>query len=271
MSRLAWHWERDSLARTGCAAYYRGMPHPVFVHWLPTLFSPEELRGGVAVVIDLLRASTTMAQALAAGAKAVIPCGEVSEAQARALSLPAGSFLLGGERGGVKIPGFDLGNSPLEYIPARVADRTILFTTTNGTRAIQRCLEAEQILIGCFANLDAVAKVVGKSGLPVHLVCAGTDGKLSAEDVLCAGALVADLQMLRGRKILADNDANRMAFEFYLSRSNDEALLQAMRESAGGRNLIELGYDADIVWAAKRNRFQIVPQFDRQTGWIHAR
>lgn len=255
----------------GCAAYHRGMAQPVFVHWLPALFSPEDLRGGVAVVIDLLRASTTIAQTLFAGANAVIPCGEVAEAQEQAANLPEGSFLLGGERGGVQIPGFDLGNSPLEYTPDRVTNRTIVFTTTNGTRALKRCKEADQILIGCFANLDAVARTVGKTGLPVHLVCAGTDGKLSAEDVLCAGALVADLQMLRGRKILADNDANRLAFELYLSRSSDEALLQAMRESAGGRNLVELGYDADIAWAAKRNRFQIVPQFDRETGRIDIR
>jgi 2-phosphosulfolactate phosphatase len=235
------------------------------------LFSPEDLRGGIAVVIDLLRASTTIAQALHAGANAVIPCREVAEAREQAANLKAGSYLLGGERGGVKIEGFDLGNSPLEYTPDRVAGRSIVFTTTNGTRALKRCQEADQILIGCFANLDAVAKAVGKSGLPVHLVCAGTDGKLSAEDVLCAGALAADLQVLRGRKILSGNDANRMAFELYLSRSNDDALLQALRESAGGRNLVELGYDADIAWAAKRNRFQVVPQFLRETGRIEVR
>ncbi len=177
----------DSLARMRHATYYRGMPQSVFVHWLPTLFVPEDLRGGVAVVIDVLRASTTMSQALFAEANAVIPCGEVAEAQERAANLPGGSFLLGGERGGVKIPGFDLGNSPAEYTPERVAGRTIVFSTTNGTRALKRCEQADQILIGCFANLDAVAKAVGKTGLPAHLVCAGTDGVLSAEDVLCAG------------------------------------------------------------------------------------
>jgi 2-phosphosulfolactate phosphatase len=248
------------------------MVQNVFVHWLPTMFAPEDLRGGVAVVIDVLRASTTMAQALFAGANAVIPCGEVSEAQERAANLPSGSYLLGGERGGVLIPGFDLGNSPEEYTPERVADRTIVFSTTNGTRALKQCREAEQILVGCFANLDAVAKAVGKTGLPAHLVCAGTDGKLSAEDVLCAGALVADLQMLRGRKILSDNDANRMAFELYLSHAHpDAAFLEALRQSAGGRNLIELGYDSDIEWAAKRNRFNIVPTFDFETGRIEIR
>ncbi len=245
------------------------MTQSVFVHWLPTMFSPEDLRGGVAVVIDVLRASTTISQALAAGADAVVPFGHVSEARERALSLPAGSFLMGGERGGVKIEGFDLGNSPAEYTAETVAGRTILFTTTNGTNALGQCHHAERIVIGSFANLDAVAKEVGKTFRPVHLVCAGTDGRVSAEDVLCAGGLISDLQMLRGRRILTENDANRLAFESYAVHSQSEpAFLEALRESAGGRNLLALGYEADIRWAAKRNRFHIVPEYHRETGRI---
>jgi 2-phosphosulfolactate phosphatase len=245
------------------------MSRSVFVHWLPTMFSPEDLRGGFAVVIDVLRASTTLAQALSAGAEAVFPCGEVAEAQAIAANLPAGSFLLGGERSGVRIAGFDLGNSPLEYAPEIVQHKTIVFTTTNGTKALNRCRLAERIVIGCFANLAAVAQAVGGAKLPVHLVCAGTEGEMSAEDVLCAGALVSELQMLWGRKILTENDANRLAFELYFPRSRDESLLlAALRESRGGRNLLALGYDADIEWAAKRNRFNVVPAYHLDTGRI---
>ena len=233
------------------------------------MFSPEDLRGGVAVVIDVLRASTTIVQALAAGAEAVIPCGEVAEAQAITANLSAGSYLLGGERGGVRIEGFDLGNSPLEYTPEKVAGRTIVFTTTNGTRALKRCLSAEQIVIGSFANLEAVAKAVDQTGRPIHLVCAGTDGELSAEDVLCAGALVAGLEKFRGREILSENDACRLAYELYVSHSHDETLLRdALRESAGGRNLTALGYQADIEWAARRNRHPIVPEYNPATGRI---
>ncbi len=233
------------------------------------MFSPTDLRGGIAVVIDVLRASTTITQALFAGAEAVIPCGEVAEAENQTANLPAGSFLLGGERGGVKIDGFDLGNSPREYTPEQLQGRTVVFTTTNGTKALNRCREAERIVIGSFANLDAVAKAVSKTGLPVHLVCAGTDGEMSAEDVLCAGALVADFQILRGRKILSENDANRMAFELYAPRAREESLLaEALRESTGGRNLIALGYEADIEWAANRNRFEVVPEYHRETGRI---
>ena len=233
------------------------------------MFSPEDLRGGVAVVIDVLRASTTIAQALAAGADAVIPCGEITEAKHWAANLPPGSYLLGGERGGVKIEDFDLGNSPLEYTPENVSGRTILFTTTNGTKALKQCEHAEQIVIGSFANLDAVAKKVGKAFRPVHLVCAGTEGAVSAEDVLCAGGLISDLQILRGRKILTQNDANRLAFELYAAHSQSEAaFLEALRESAGGRNLLALGYEADVKWAARRNRFHLVPEYNRETGRI---
>jgi 2-phosphosulfolactate phosphatase len=245
------------------------MPRSVAVHWLPSLFSPEDVWGGIAVVIDVLRASTTIAQALFAGANAVIPCGEVAEAKVIAANLPAGSYLLGGERKGVKIAGFNLGNSPSEYTPDVVQGKTIVFTTTNGTKALNRCQLAERVVIGCFANLDAVAHAIGNSGLPVHLVCAGTDGELSAEDVLCAGAMVSDLLMFKGRSIISQHDANRLAYELYNSREHNEAqLLEAMRESEGGRNLIALGYDADIEWAARRNRFNIVPEYNPATGRI---
>lgn len=241
----------------------------VSVHWLPILFSPEELRGGVAVVIDVLRASTTIAQALSAGAKAVVPCGEVSEAQTQAANLPQGSSLLGGERGGVKIAGFDLGNSPLDYTPERVSGRTVFFTTTNGTNALLRCKLAEQIVIGSFANLEAVAKHVSQTGLPVHLVCAGTNGKMSAEDILCAGAFVSAMKKNLEPSNFMENDATRMAFALYASHSQSETtLFHALCESTGGRNLMALGYRADIEWAANCNRFQSVPKYNLDTGRI---
>ena len=111
--------------------------HPLIsVHLTPALVPPERLRGGVAVVIDVLRATTTIIHALAAGCDAVRPRGTIPEARALAEQLPAGKGLLGGERDGVPVPGFDLGNSPGEYTPARCKGTTLVLTTTNGT---QRC------------------------------------------------------------------------------------------------------------------------------------
>ena len=109
-------------------------------HFLPDLVTPEELAGGTVVVIDVLRASTVICHALAAGARAVIPMLEVARSPAdRRRAWPAGQAMLGGEREGLPIAGFDLGNSPAEYRPDTVGGRTIVFTTTNGTRAMNRC------------------------------------------------------------------------------------------------------------------------------------
>src|SRR5262245_18019417 len=107
----------------------------VRVHFLPSHVEPAELAGTTCAVLDVLRATTTMAQALASGAREVIPCLTVEDAQAQAAKLPAGQVVLGGERGGLRIAGFQLGNSPAEYTPATVASKSVVMTTTNGTKA----------------------------------------------------------------------------------------------------------------------------------------
>jgi 2-phosphosulfolactate phosphatase len=241
------------------------------VHLLPALFEPAELRGGVGLVIDLLRASTTIVQALASGAEAVIACEEVDEARRTAADL-AGSepVLLGGERGGVRIDGFDLGNSPLEYTRERVGGRTIVFTTTNGTRAIRRCAEADVIRIGAFTNHRAVLKWLSLEHRPVHLVCAGTNGRITAEDCLCAGAFA--WQLIEFEELYEPgNDEAQIAIDAYHANAGaDLNLLEALRHSRGGRNLVALGYGADIEHAARCDLFDIVPEYDPQSGRIVA-
>jgi len=127
------------------------------VYLLPALVEPADLAGKAVAVIDVLRATTTIIQALAAGAAEVIPCLEVEEARRIAVPL-GGRAVTGGERGGKQIPGFDLGNSPAEFTPERVAGKTVVFTTTNGTRAMQRCKEARRVLVAAFTNLSAVCR-----------------------------------------------------------------------------------------------------------------
>src|SRR2546423_12050253 len=124
----------------------------VRVHLLPDLVPPGSLREGVAVVIDVLRATTTMIYALAAGCVCVRPCAEVEEARELAGQMRAGRVVLGGERGGVPLPGFDLGNSPREYTSKLCRGRTVVLTTTNGTRALLRAAEADRTLVGAFVN-----------------------------------------------------------------------------------------------------------------------
>ena len=160
----------------------------VFVHLLPGLIPPGALEGGMAVMIDVLRASTMMVHGLVAGCREIIPCAEVDEARRLAAAFPAGQALLAGERHGVPIEGFDLGNSPGECTRAVCEGRTMVITTTNGTRALLACVDAEPVVLGSFVNFAATSQRLLHEARPIHLVCAGTEGQISYEDTLLAGA-----------------------------------------------------------------------------------
>lgn len=214
-----------------------------------------------AAVIDLLRASTTITRALDAGARRVIPCLHAAEARAHrdrliAAGSPAGSILLGGERAGILIPGFDLDNSPAAYTPDRLSDRTLIFTTTNGTRALLAARTASPCIVACLNNLAAAAARL-PADRHTHLVCAGTHGQISLDDVLCAGAL-AHILLDRGFTLPPD-DPPRIALALRCAARSPEALLAVLRDSRGGRNLIDLGLDADIADCARIDSTATVP------------
>src|SRR5439155_27017862 len=155
----------DARSAIGFAGSTR-MPHDrdVQVHLLPDLAPPGRLSRGLAVVIDVLRSTTTMIHALASGCIAVRPCLEVEEARQLAGQMRAGRVLLGGERGGLACPGFDLGNSPTEYTAKACCGTTVVLTTTNGTRACHRAAEAERVLIAGFVNYSAVCEQLRQDG-----------------------------------------------------------------------------------------------------------
>ena len=238
-------------------------------HFLPKLTTPDELAGSAVVVIDVLRATTVIAHALAAGAREVIPCQEVAEALTIAASLGQGEAVLGGEREGLKIPGFELGNSPDEFTPQTVGGRTLVFTTTNGTRATIACKRAKRVLTGAFVNAAAVAEVLSDEE-DVHLLCAGTRGEVTREDVLCAGLLVQRLTQGRFND-LELNDQLLIALDawqaFLTGADRNQLtaeLAMALRSTQGGRNLIRLGLDHDIDVAAGLDRFDFAPRLDLQ-------
>jgi len=244
------------------------MTRPLFVHFLPDLVSPEALTGGQAVVIDLLRASTTICHAFDAGVEIVIPFEDIEEARNASVNYPAGTALLGGERGGEIIPGFDLDNSPFSYTAETVTGKTILFTTTNGTRALKRATAAERVFVGAFANLNATVDVLLKTGGAIHLICAGTNGQITSEDILCAGAIAIGC-FSADDSIQPANDPAQIAACFYESHSqNQEVFLSALKNSLGGRNLQALGFEHDILQAAKWDLFNFVPEFHADTGQI---
>src|SRR5262245_17347636 len=178
------------------------------VHLVPDLATPERLAGGLAVVVDVLRATTTIVHALAAGCSCVRPCAEVDEARRLAGSLPAGKVLLGGERDGKPLPGFDLGNSPGEHTAARCRGRALVLTTTNGTRALLRAAGAQRVLLAAFVNYSAVCEQLRHELRPVHIVCAGSAGEVALEDTLLAGALV---ECLCDAQEVRLNDGARLA------------------------------------------------------------
>ena len=255
---------------------------PLNVYFLPTLMNTSNLAGGSAVIIDILRASSTIITALHNGATRVIPCGTPDEARLIREKLHAADVLLGGERGGVLIAGFDCGNSPTEYGPSRVADKTIGFTTTNGTQALLKSAAAETILIGAFVNRQAVVNRLRDDQRPVHLVCAGTDGMITGEDVLFAGAVVEALQQLEAEthsnvNRWELNDCARIAQGFWRQNVGDDAnsdsavklsakIESAMRLTHGGRNLCRLGYDNDISLCSVVDSINRVPTLNHASG-----
>jgi len=230
----------------------------VQVHLLPDLMPPGRLSGALALVIDVLRATTTMVHALAAGCTAIRPCLTVEEATELANQMPVGRVLLGGERHGKPLPGFDMGNSPCEYISEVCSGATLVMTTTNGTRALLRCADAERILIAAFVNYSAVCEQIRPDPRPLHIVCAGTDGAVTMEDVILAGAFV---EYLCEEMDVTLNDSARLAWDAF--ENHGRCLLGSLQLSQGGENLRQLGFDADIRAAAEVDRFAIVPEVRR--------
>lgn len=279
------------------------MPQTLSVHLLPALFEPQQLSGGVAVIIDILRASTTITTALFHQASCVIPCLTVDDALQHRDQAAAGSVLLGGERGGIRIPGFDLSNSPADYAPAVVQDRVIAFTTTNGTRALLRAAAAEQIVVGCFLNLSAIVGWLQSQSRPVHLICAGTDGQITGEDVLFAGAVVDQLTRASApappaptaiaptatppaaaaRSGWLPDDSARIACSYWTrqvpaamtastadqsiaSAAVRQQLEQALPQTQGGRNLLRLGYESDLPRCCRIDAAPVIPAYNPLTG-----
>jgi 2-phosphosulfolactate phosphatase len=211
------------------------------------------LAGATVVVLDVVRASTTIVTALAGGARAVVPVGSPEEARARARAWADGPVLVGGERGGSPPPGFDCGNSPAEYTPERVAGRTVIFTTTNGTRALLAVEGARRVSVGGFVNAAGVARWVAAAPDDVLLVCAGERGRFCLEDAVCAGLLVARLEPANG----ALTDSARAARALWARYAGD---LPAMLEDAAwAQALVAQGRGSDLPLCVALDVHEVVP------------
>jgi 2-phosphosulfolactate phosphatase len=216
-------------------------------------FTPaEELNAPVAIVVDVLRATSTITQALAHGYRRVLCCAEIEEA--RELARNEGG-LLAGERKTVRIDGFDFGNSPQELL-TRPPDDTLILTTTNGTRlllsAASRC---ERVYVGSLLNLEAVA-AAARGAEEVGVLCAGVLGELALDDAYCAGRIA---EALAGERTDSAEAAIRLAHTF----ATPEDGLGASKSAS---NLRGSGLDADIAYCARLSALDVVGQFTRMVG-----
>ena len=226
------------------------------VHFEPAAPLPD-LTESMVVVIDVLRATSSMVEALVNGAQGVYPVPSTEEAIKLASSLGREDTILCGETRGLMIEGFDLGNSPWEFSAERVAGKRLVMSTTNGTRAFFLVEDAERILACSFMNLSAVAAEVMETD-SIVVVCAGMQGLFSLDDAVCAGALVQRIRT--AAKVDVElNDAAMGAVEMALTFRINAHFLAS---TSAGQHLIEIGLRGDLEVCAEIDRHSVVPEMD---------
>jgi 2-phosphosulfolactate phosphatase len=215
---------------------------------------PAAVPGTTAVVIDVIRATSTIMEALANGARAVYPVASTEEAVQLAASLGRDDSLLCGERKGVMIEGFDLGNSPREYAPEVVAEKQLVMTTTNGTRAFVAVQGADRVVAASFLNISAVVEAV-KDADRLLVVCAGKEDRFSMDDAVCAGMIIRRVIEARGGGEVM-NDAGRAAV---LLAAGREITVEFLASTAAGAALLEVELGDDLPFVAELDRHDRVP------------
>lgn len=231
------------------------------VYFAPTEVGDRGLVGCVTAVIDVLRATSTIVEAVANGARRIMPASDMDDAMRLAQTFGRSEVLLCGERSARKIEGFDLGNSPLEFTSEAVADKLVVMTTTNGTPALVAGEAADRCIVASFLNLSAAARDLAASGKPIVILCAGREGRFSLDDALCAGSLIRELR--GGRRGVRLNDAALAASA--LERRYRSHLAAVVRTTTAAQQIVEAGYADDIAYCLIRDRHDVVPVMsDRQ-------
>jgi 2-phosphosulfolactate phosphatase len=230
----------------------------VQVHLLPDLAPPGRLAGGVAVVIDVLRASTSIAAALANGARAVIPLESSDDVVARAKAFARGEVRLAGERRMRAIPGFDFGNSPREFTSEAVGGKTVLMCTTNGTGALTSVQGARDVVVASYVNFSAVAALLRsalRGGVETAIICAGGGRQFSLEDAACAGRFVH-----HATRRVTSVDLNDAAIAASLIHGKyGDNLMRLFDDSTHGRALRHAGFGDDLAVCGSVDAFPVVP------------
>ncbi len=215
----------------------------------PELIHQYDLSGTVVVVIDILRASSSITTAIAHGVSAIKPVESLSECR----DLKLQGYVGAAERGGKKVAGFDMGNSPFSYMNPELEDKKIAMTTTNGTITLRKSKGALQVLIGSFLNYTALLSYIERLHCDLLLHCAGWKGKINLEDTLFAGAIVYGLKQM----FEYNSDVPLMAANLYkLYRDN---LKSAIEGSSHVVRLMKLGREEDIDFCLKFDEFKVIP------------
>ena len=234
---------------------------------LPAAIKPEMLAGHDVVVVDVLRATTTIINALHNGCEQVLPQPGIEQARScyQAMKPPA---VIGGERNGKIVEGFHNGNSPQEYTPEVIAGKSLILATTNGTVAMESCRSANRVLIGAMVNVTAVARALVNSP-NVTVVCSGTDRLITSEDILFAGKFVQRLLELRHDATLSPTkltDPAAISLHHWQAVesevSSGKALVEFFQDCRGGINLVRIGHKDDVDFASQIDIRENVPELD---------
>jgi 2-phosphosulfolactate phosphatase len=226
------------------------------VYLTPGELVPGEIADRTAVVIDVLRASSAIVEALASGARAIFPVATVEEALRLANTLGRDEVLLCGERKCRPIEGFDLGNSPGEFTPERVGGKAVVMSTTNGTIAITAAVGAGRVVVGSWLNFQAVVDDLVRSGTEPVLLCAGRQGTFALEDTVCAGHIAAAVLQALPDVEWEMNDGAVAALAL-AEAFPDPAKLFPL--TAGGRGLVEARLGDDLGFCAKTDLRDVLP------------
>ncbi|MBD7910897.1 MULTISPECIES: 2-phosphosulfolactate phosphatase family protein [Clostridium] len=214
------------------------------------------IKDNIVVVIDMLRATSVITTALMNGCKEVIPLLTVEEAFEMRKRLGKENCILGGERRAVRIDGFDLSNSPLEYTKEQVFGKTIIITTTNGTRTLTNCTAADKIFVGCMLNARALANRLMEVNKDLVIVNAGTNGQFSMDDYICTGLIINEIKKINNNVELTD-----IAFTAEKLYEESTNVLEYISNARHYNVMINLGLEKDINYCVQKNITNIVPEY----------
>ncbi len=222
----------------------------------PCSITDDALEGTLTVVIDVLRATTTITTALSAGAAAIRPVATMQEVEFQTARAGGDGYLRAGERDGEKIEGYELGNSPLDYTSQTIDGQTIILTTTNGTRALSKASGAEDVIVGSMLNAYRVARCIAERERDTILLCAGRHNRPALEDTLCAGLIIDHLQEIGLTPTMTDA---AHIVERLFQRTDD--LEAAVEPSSSVHRLRQIGHERDISYCLQQDTLPILPQF----------